>query len=147
MSAVAPQTRHGGCVVLGEAGVLILGRAGSGKSRLALDLIAAVGAQGGFARLVADDRVALRAAGGRLIASAPEVLRGLVERRGIGIAAEPFEPMAVVRAVVSLDEAAARLPEPDQRTIRIEGVDLPLIAAKSMDHARLSNILYLLRSI
>ena len=64
-------TVHASAVLVGARAVLIRGPSGSGKSRLALELIEA-GHAGRlrFARLVADDRVHLEAAGGQ-IAGAP----------------------------------------------------------------------------
>ena len=51
-------TVHATAIVIGETGVLIRGRSGSGKSSLALALVARVRLAGGFAAFVADDRVA-----------------------------------------------------------------------------------------
>ena len=60
---------HGTCLAIGEAGVLLVGQPGSGKSDLALRLIDGAGAGlSGIiraARLVADDQVAVRRAGDR----------------------------------------------------------------------------------
>ena len=85
-------------VLVGARAVLIRGPAGAGKSRLALELIqAAAAGPAGLRRLIADDRVHVAAAHGRLIARAPANLAGLLEIRGIGIRRLPYEPMAVVR--------------------------------------------------
>lgn len=48
---------HGTAAVVGEAGVLIRGASGAGKSSLALALVDAAAARGLFARLVGDDRI------------------------------------------------------------------------------------------
>ena len=45
---------HGSAVILGDRGVLIRGRAGAGKTTLALSLVETCRATGGFARLVSD---------------------------------------------------------------------------------------------
>src|SRR5262245_60264340 len=100
-------TIHASAVLAGARAILIRGPAGSGKSRLALNLIQA--ASNGkliFARLVADDRVHLEATHDRLIARPPAALAGLLEVRGLGIQRLPYEPMAVVSWVVDLDVAA-----------------------------------------
>ncbi|WP_204322867.1 hypothetical protein, partial [Streptococcus pneumoniae] len=65
-----------------------------------------------FARLVADDRVHLAAAHGRLLARTPAPIAGLVEERGRGVMACRYEPVAVVGLVVDLDAAdGARMPD------------------------------------
>lgn len=119
-------TVHAGCVVLGEAGVLLRGPSGSGKSALAAVLVTRWRAAGAFAAIVADDRVVLEAAGGRLIARAPQPLRGLVELAGRGIVAVAAADAAVVRLVLDLLPAAdlARMPAADQFTVRLHGVSL-----------------------
>ncbi|MCQ2534715.1 MAG: HPr(Ser) kinase/phosphatase [Clostridia bacterium] len=78
---LAPRVaRHGVLVeVLGE-GVLILGDSGVGKSETALELV-----KRGH-RLVADDQVEiLKVSETTLLGRAPEVIRHLIEIRGIGI--------------------------------------------------------------
>jgi hypothetical protein len=76
-----------------------------------------------FARLVADDRVALEARHGRLLARPPENLAGKIEVHGLGIRTVPFEPVAVVGFVADLGEEGERMPPPD--TVALEGVILP----------------------
>lgn len=114
---------HGVALVLGEDGLLIRGPAGAGKTSLALELIARARAQGVFGRLVADDRVLLRARGGRLIASPHPAIAGRFEMRGIGIVAAPHLPEAVVRLVVDLDPSAPRMPE-EAREETLAGIRL-----------------------
>ncbi len=118
-------TIHASAVLVGARAVLIRGPAGAGKSRLALKLIEAADRLP-FVRLIADDRVHVAAAHGRLIATAPANLAGLLEIRGIGIHRLPYEPMAVVGLVVDLATAAERMPEVAE--IEIDGVRLPRLA-------------------
>jgi len=123
-------TIHASVVLVGARAALIRGPAGSGKSRLVLNLIQS--ASNGplmFARLVADDRVHVQAAHDRLIARPPAALAGLLEVRGLGIVRLPYEPMAVVSWVVDLDAATSmRLPDgPATRTV-IAGVGLRRLA-------------------
>ena len=102
----ATATVHASCVALGGRAVLILGPSGSGKSALALSLMAF------GARLVSDDRVALRRDGPRLIATAPEAIRGLIEARGVGLLRAEAEAEAVVALAVDLARIeTARLPQ------------------------------------
>ena len=124
-----PPTIHASAVLTGARAVLIRGPAGSGKSRLALNLIqAAWHGQLTFARLVADDRVHIEAAHGRLIARPPTALAGLLEVRGLGIARLPYEPMAVVSWVVDLEVGAARMPDDSAAHALVAGVRIRRLA-------------------
>jgi serine kinase of HPr protein (carbohydrate metabolism regulator) len=96
---------HGTCVLLSGFGVLLRGPSGSGKSDLALRLI------DGGARLVADDQVELVPSGRRLLAQAPESLRGLIEIRGIGIQRMEAAGPSPLGLVVDLCAEEERLPE------------------------------------
>lgn len=104
---------HASAVAVREAGILIRGPSGSGKSRLALALITAARNAGAFSRLIGDDRLRLETCHGRLIARGhPEIL-GRIEQRGVGILRLPFIAAAVVRLVADLvpKDEAARYPE------------------------------------
>lgn len=117
---------HATTIAIGEAGLLIRGVAGTGKTTLALALIALARQSGRFARLVADDRTALVVAAGRLLARPVPPLEGLVERRGLGLTPELHLPAVVVRLVIDLAEAEpARMPEPEQLVVSVAGIDLP----------------------
>jgi serine kinase of HPr protein (carbohydrate metabolism regulator) len=121
-------TVHASAVLIGARAVLIRGPSGSGKSRLALDLITA-GRDGRlrFARLVGDDRVHLESAGGRLLVRPASTLAGLIEVRGAGIVRLDHESCAVVGLVVDLAATdAERLP--DKRPIEVEGIKIPRFA-------------------
>jgi len=89
------------------AGILLLGKSGSGKSDLALRLIAL------GAKLVSDDRTDLFVERGRLTARAPASIKGLIEVRAIGIVALPSAAKARIALAVSLERPKSRLPEPD----------------------------------
>lgn len=120
-------TIHASAVLVGARAVLVRGPSGSGKSRLALDLIGLD--RGPFTRLVADDRVQVEAAHGRLIVRPADALKGLLEIRGVGISVLPFEPAALVGLVVDLAAAdAERLPSPDREWAEVEGVRLARLA-------------------
>jgi HPr kinase/phosphorylase len=120
-------SEHATAVLMGPRAVLIRGPSGSGKSRLAWDLLkAAKEGRLHFARLVADDRVALSAVNGKLIASVPKSIEGKIELRGSGIHTVPFEAFASVGLVVDLDaEDAERVPGPQALRTEILGVRLP----------------------
>jgi HPr kinase/phosphorylase len=129
-TAAHSTTVHASAVLIGARAVLIRGPSGSGKSRLALDLLQA--AQAGalvFARLVADDRVHLQSTGGRLLVRPATPLAGLLEVHGVGVLRLTHEPAAVVGFVVDLDAAdAERLPRAEKRTTEIAGIALPRLA-------------------
>ena len=72
-------TLHGCMVDMRGVGVLIIGKSGSGKSETAIGLLER------GAALVADDMVRIKYVGGDLVASAPDLSRGYMEIRGIGI--------------------------------------------------------------
>jgi HPr kinase/phosphorylase len=118
---------HASAVALAGRAALILGAAGSGKSALSLELMAS------GARLVADDRVILRRDGGRLLARAPDAIRGLIEARGVGVLhADPLDDVPVM-LVVDLDRTETeRLPP--HRTRDVEGVTLPLLHKVASAH-------------
>ncbi|MBO9436029.1 HPr kinase/phosphatase C-terminal domain-containing protein [Ruegeria sp. R13_0] len=98
---------HATCVAVQGRGLLIVGASGSGKSSLALRMIA-LGAD-----LVADDRVNLRRDAGAVIADAQPQISGLIEARGIGLLrAAPCGPVALDYVLDMDQKQPARLPEP-----------------------------------
>lgn len=130
MSNASGTTIHASAVLVGTRAVLIRGPAGSGKSRLVLSVLdAAAAGLFRFARLVADDRVQLEACHGKLLASPPGALAGLLEVRGLGLRRVPYEAPAVIGWVVDLAASGAeRLPLPADQATTINGVTLPRIA-------------------
>jgi HPr kinase/phosphorylase len=123
-------TIHASAVLIGPKAALIRGPSGSGKSRLAFDLIEAA-AQGAllFARLVSDDRTEVEASAGRLLLRPPAALAGLIEVRGLGIRRLPYEPLAVAGLVVDLAAPdGARHPAKMAEQTVIAGVSLPRLA-------------------
>lgn len=104
----APTQIHASCAARGAQGILLVGPSGAGKSDLLLRLV-----QAGF-DLVADDRVCLNGPW----ASAPSVLAGLMEVRGIGIVRMAWRArvrVAAVARLVSSPEHLPRLPPPPGR--------------------------------
>ncbi|MGR3453320.1 HPr kinase/phosphorylase [Pseudooceanicola sp.] len=116
----APLCIHATAVAHAGRGLIILGASGSGKSALALELMAR-GAQ-----LVADDRVDLRLREGAVIASAPATLRGRIEARFVGILHAETVDEAPITLAVDLDEPETqRLPP--RRSKKLLGVMIPLL--------------------
>jgi HPr kinase/phosphorylase len=112
----AGRTLHGSAAARGEAGVLLLGGPGAGKSDLVLRLV-----RHGFC-LIADDQV--RIVDG--VASAPALLAGMLEVRGLGLVRLPHVSarlMLVVELGTPQTGVTARLPEPR----RYPDLDLPVI--------------------
>jgi len=120
MAARSGLTLHATTVATEGRGLVILGPGGSGKSALALQLMA------WGASLVADDTTRLEALKDGLRASAAPATRGLIEARGVGILRAPSIPGATVMLAVDLGETETdRLPP--QRTIRFLDREVPLI--------------------
>jgi len=143
-------TLHANALVLGEAGLLVRGPSGAGKSSLTLSLIAAAQARGRFAALVADDRVVLEEAHGRLIASPHPAIAGMIEIRGAGIVSRPFEPACVLRLVVDLflpEKPPPRLPETDANEAILCGVAVPLLRLQSGASLGVEAILSLIHEV
>lgn len=127
---------HASTVSVAERAVLIRGASGTGKSSLALQLIAL------GAGLIADDRTILHQAEDHVLASAPETIRGKIEARGVGILALPPAPPARVCLIVDMDRIETeRLPP--LRVERVLGHSLPMLRKSSFAHFPAAILLYL----
>ena len=114
MPELSSDTLHATTVAIDGQAVVIEGRAGAGKSDLALRLIDR------GAVLVSDDRTMLVRDGQRLVARAPGTMAGRLEVRGLGIVTTPHVGDVPVVLVVRLDDEDQRMPE--RRVRRIAGV-------------------------
>jgi serine kinase of HPr protein (carbohydrate metabolism regulator) len=133
MTGEAGASIHASAVLVGDRAVLIRGPSGSGKSRLAFELLLS-----GRGRLIApvslvgDDRVHVWPHGGELMVRPAPALTGLIEIRGLGIRRCDFVAEARIGLVVDLDAVdAERLPPPDSLQTRIKGILIPRIPVKS----------------
>jgi len=138
--AAAPILVHATAIAIDGRAVLLRGPSGAGKSDLALRLIDA------GARLVADDQVELRRAGGRVLVRAPAAIAGLVEVRGVGILRlEPLREAALAMCVDLVPSAEVeRLPE-----IRCEdvlGLAVPSIAISPFEASAAAKLRFALRA-
>ena len=116
---MAPLTVHATTVAIQGRAVLLMGRPGAGKSATALSMIA-LGAV-----LVADDQTILTSHEGKLIASCPSPLRGMIEARGLGLLNAPTVDQAEVTLCADLDhEEIERLPPLRYVTFLRHRVDL-----------------------
>lgn len=137
MSDLERQILHATCVLVDGHGLLITGPSGSGKSSLAIRLMAL------GAKLVADDRTALELSKGRVLARCPSPhISGLVEARGVGLLRAPTVESTVLALVVDLAQTETeRLPP--FRTVTIMGCELPLVLQVQSDHFPQALMLYL----
>ena len=127
---------HASSVALAGRAALILGESGSGKSALALALMAR------GAALIADDRTELQHDGSQVIASCPPTIRGKIEARGVGILTTPAADPAPVSLVIDLDSVETeRLPP--LRHVQIHGKPLPLVYKVESSHFVDAVLLYL----
>lgn len=139
MAALPDSIIHASTVAAGGRAVVILGASGSGKSALALTLMAH------GARLVADDRTMLTPRDGVLVASAPATIAGRIEARGIGILQADALPSAPVALAVDLDRTeTARLPDP--RHITLAGHRIRLVHKVAGPHFAPAILQYLICS-
>lgn len=115
---------HASCVAIDGRAVLISGESGAGKSDLALRLIDR------GAVLVSDDQVELSAVNGTLYAAAPASIAGKMEIRGIGIVAMSHQSPAPVSLLAEL-APFERMPE--RRHLRLDGVEIPVIALAALE--------------
>ncbi|MCK5424439.1 MAG: HPr kinase/phosphatase C-terminal domain-containing protein [Emcibacter sp.] len=116
---------HATGILFEGKGVLIMGPSGSGKSDLALRLMA----QG--AELIGDDYVEVsRQKDGRLIMTVPATIAGKMEVRNVGILEVAFRPTAEIDLALCLvteDEAYQLERLPEQKFITLEGGDIPCL--------------------
>ena len=124
---------HGGLISIYGKGVLIRGDSGMGKSEIALELIK----RGHL--LVADDRVDCFRIHNKIVGKAPDLLRGMLELRGIGIinvqrmfGITSVIPKAEVSLEICLEKFQAhadydRVGIEEKKYDSILGVDIPKI--------------------
>lgn len=118
MTALSSETLHASCVSIGGRAILIEGLSGSGKSDLALRLIDR------GAALVSDDYTIVRRIDGKLIASAPPNIGGLIEVRGVGLVPMTFESDVPIALIASIATTIERLPDLNSTRI-VAGVAIP----------------------
>ena len=132
-------TLHATTVAIAGRAVLLCGPSGVGKSDLALRLIDR------GATLVSDDQTIVTRIDSRLIATAPSMIAGLIEVRGIGIVPMPQIDGISLAMHVTLSADVVRMPEPASHEIL--GLHLPAHYVDPMTASAPIKIELLLRSI
>ncbi|MEZ5732446.1 MAG: HPr kinase/phosphatase C-terminal domain-containing protein [Paracoccaceae bacterium] len=127
---------HATTVAWSGRGVLLMGPSGSGKSGLALQLMA------WGCDLVSDDGTVLSRRDGAVYASAPAAIRGRIEARGIGLLAAATVPAARLHLAVDLGTVEThRLPP--ERVTEFLGCALPLLHSVESAHFPAAILQYL----
>jgi len=131
---------HATTVSIDGKGVLIVGPSGSGKSSLALQLLAL------GAGLVADDRTQIIQQNQALIASVPSAISGLIEARGVGLITAPYIGPTPLALVVDLSKPEKqRLPETHSHSIL--GISLRCLHNAPSPHFAAAIWLYVQRTL
>lgn len=132
----------GSCVELDKYGVLIRGPSGSGKSDLVLRLIDEAGA-----RLVADDQVILEKENGKIIASPPAILAGLLEIRGQGIVKCAYKTKTEIHVIIDLAPLSEieRMPEDEDLKAELLETVFPRLKLWSHSPSAVSRIKYFMK--
>jgi HPr kinase/phosphorylase len=134
-------TVHGTAICIGKTGVLIRGAPGAGKSALALTMLDqpgyGLGSRRLTATLVADDQVELRIRHGKIIMSAPPMLKGKLEIRGHGIVPLTVKSSIGLDLVVDLaaSENIERMPETIDKKVEFLGIWVPRLQLSNTDPA------------
>lgn len=127
---------HASSVYYKNKGILFMGPSGSGKSDVCFRLIMTKNAA-----LIADDRTNISIENGKIYASSPEQIEGLLEIRGIGIKKFPtvsFKQIDLAVELVKNIKEIERLPEPD--FFEIDGAKVPKIKLYAFESSLLEKI-------
>lgn len=133
---------HASAVLVGDRAVVICGPSGSGKSRLAFDLILA-GRSGVLppTTLIGDDRVFMDARDGTLRVRGAPQLAGRIEIRGLGLRTLDYAADGEIGLVVDLAAPdGERLPPPEALKTTLAGFEIPRIPVGA-EHAPLPLVL------
>lgn len=117
--ALSSETLHATSVAIDGRALLLCGASGTGKSDLALRLIDR------GAILVSDDYTLVRRFEGRLVATAPATIAGMIEVRGVGLVSMPHVAEAPVALLVDLFDMVDRMPLTPM-TRMVSGIEIPV---------------------
>ena len=128
--------QHASCVSIHGNAALLFGPSGAGKSALALNLMAL------GAALVADDRTCLWRETDQIWADAPQVLRGKIEARYVGLLhAQAAGPSQVVIAIDLETTETDRFPA--EKSLPLLGLSVPLLHNVHAQHFPAAILQYL----
>lgn len=130
---------RGTCVAIDGHGVLLRGELSAGKSDLALRLMD-VGAE-----LISDDYTDLTAEDGRLLATAPATLHGLIEVRSIGVVRLTAGSAAPLVAVIDLLALGRMERMPPAKMEVILGVAVPLFQIAAAEASAVAKVRLIVR--
>ena len=132
-----PLIMHATCVDVNGSGVLIVGHSGSGKSSLAINLLAL------GSKLVADDQCVLVKKNKKFRVFKPVSLPNSIEIRGVGLVSVPMIVETSLDWVVNMDEAETER-MPNLRFTEIDGYRVPTVFGKDVEE--LASRIYVLAS-
>jgi HPr kinase/phosphorylase len=122
---------HATAIAIDGRGVLMRGPSGSGKSRLACDMLFHASESGREACLIGDDRIALRREGNAVIARGHPHIHGQIEVRGHGIMVLRATERAKIDWIVEISGNGERLPDrADAETLLLD-VRIPTLMVSS----------------
>ena len=120
---VTAKTIHASGVCFENKGILILGKSGSGKSSLALSLVA------NGAQLVCDDRAHLHFKNKILMMTKPPSLPGAIEVRGLGLINVPLITEARIYLIIDMELTSdSRL---GGHKMQLFGVEIPCVKGQN----------------
>lgn len=140
---------HATAISVDGVGLAFVGPSGSGKSSLAFDCLAEARLANIPAALISDDRVIISLENGRILASCPEPIRGLIELRYSGIVSMDQVERAELSYIVMLAGAdeGHRLPPDEEQAELVAGHSLPVVRVPTWSRFPLSLILARIRSL
>jgi serine kinase of HPr protein (carbohydrate metabolism regulator) len=128
MTLVKKTILHGSAVAIdGKGAVFLRGASGSGKSDLSFRLLAVGG------MLISDDQVEFTWGHDKVFAASVELIRGLIEIRGVGLVHAPVAHLHPLNLIIDLvaREDVPRLPH--WKTTEILGVAVPCLKLHAFD--------------
>lgn len=132
------QNIHATCIQIKSKGILFIGDSGSGKSDIALRLINLFSA-----KLVSDDRTDVFVDSKKIKAKAPDILKGLLEVRGVGIINTDCVDETEINLIIKLTtDKIERMPSKEY--FNILGIKVPLFYLNPFESSATSKVISML---